>query len=122
LDSFEPEKPYLDELGVTYGRVRISKTFTGDLQGRSQVEMLAVRAEPGGAGYVALERIEGSLGGKRGTFALLHIGTMEGETPWAKWPISPGSGTGELEGISGEGRIEIDDAGAHTLFLDYHLP
>jgi hypothetical protein len=83
--------------------------------------MLAVRADPVGAGYVALERIEGTVPGRRGTFALLHLGSMVGETPWAKWPISPGSGTGELKGISGEARIEIDESGAHTLLLDYEL-
>lgn len=121
LDTFEPEAPFADHEGVTYGRVQISKTFTGDLDASSRVEMLAVRADSEGAGYVALERIEGALQGRRGTFALLHIGTMADQVPWAKWPIVPGSGTGELKGISGEARIEIDDAGRHTLFLDYEL-
>lgn len=121
LDKFEPQSPYAEDYGVVYGRVLISKTFTGDLDAQSQVEMLAVRADPIGAGYVALERIEGTLRGRHGTFALLHLGTMVGETTWGKWPIAPGSGTGELEGISGQARIEIDEAGAHTLFLDYEL-
>ncbi|MGA7173031.1 MAG: DUF3224 domain-containing protein [Candidatus Dormiibacterota bacterium] len=121
LDKFEPEPPYAENGGVSYGRVLISKTFSGDLVAHSQVEMLAVRADPTGAGYVALERIEGSLHGKNGSFALLHIGTMVGDQPWGRWPVSPGSGTGELTGISGEARIEIDEAGAHTLFLDYQL-
>jgi len=121
LDTFEPQPPYAQDGGVSYGRVLISKTFSGDLVAHSQVEMLAVRADPVGAGYVALERIEGSLHGKNGSFALLHVGTMLGDAPWAMWPVSPGSGTGELTGISGEARIEIDEAGAHTLFLDYQL-
>lgn len=122
LDKFEPAAPYAEDEGVTYGRVQISKTFTGDLEAQSEVEMLALSADPEGAGYVALERVEGSLQGRRGTFALLHMGTMTGSTPWARWPIVPGSGTGALKGISGEGRIEIDTHGAHTLFLDYQLP
>jgi len=121
IDSFEPEPAYSDGDGVRYERIRIAKSFTGDLVAESKVEMLSVRAEPTGAGYVALERIEGTLQGKRGTFALLHLGTMVGEKPWAQWPIAPGSGTAELTGISGQATIEIDDAGAHTLLLDYEL-
>lgn len=83
--------------------------------------MLAVRSDPQGAGYVALECIEGSLQGRTGSFALVHIGTLAGETPWARWLVVPGSGSGELSGISGEARIEIDPQGAHTLVLDYQL-
>ncbi|HUY24353.1 MAG TPA: DUF3224 domain-containing protein [Candidatus Saccharimonadales bacterium] len=121
LDSFEEQPPYAQDDGVIYTRVQISKTFSGDLEAQSKVEMLSVRAEPGGAGYVAVERIVGKLQGKSGSFALLHIGTMQGTTPWARWPIVPGSGGGELVGISGEARIEIASDGAHTLFLDYEL-
>jgi hypothetical protein len=121
LDSFEEQPPYARDEGVIYTRVQISKAFSGDLEGQSTVEMLSVRAEPGGAGYVAVERIVGRLHGKLGTFALLHIGTMQGNTPWARWPIVPGSGGGELTGISGEARIEIDTAGAHTLYLEYEV-
>jgi hypothetical protein len=54
LEKFEPQSPYAEDYGVVYGRVLISKTFTGDLEAQSQVEMLAVRADPIGAGYVAL--------------------------------------------------------------------
>lgn len=121
LDPFEEQPPYAKDESVIYTRVQISKTFSGDLEGQSTVEMLSVRAEPGGAGYVAVERIVGRLHGKLGSFALLHIGTMQGNTPWASWPIVPGSGGGELAGISGEARIEIDSEGAHTLYLDYEL-
>lgn len=122
LEKFEPEPPYARDDEITYGRVRISKTFTGDLEAQSEVAMLALNAEPEGAGYVALERIEGSLKGRKGTFALLHIGTMTRGTPWAKWPIVPGSGTEALKGISGEARIEVDAQVGHTLLLDYQLP
>lgn len=121
LDSFEEQPPYAQDDGVIYTRVLVSKTFSGDLEAQSKVEMLSVRAEPGGAGYVASERIVGRLHGKSGRLALLHIGTMQGTTPWARWPIVPGSGGGELSGISGEARIEIDSDGAHTLYLDYEL-
>jgi hypothetical protein len=121
LDVFEHDEPYEVEDDVKYGRSHIQKTFTGDLVATSTVEMLSVRGDADGAGYVALETVRGSLAGRTGTFALLHAGTMRGDDVWARWPISPGSGTGELAGISGEARIEIAPDGAHTLFLEYEL-
>ena len=80
-----------------------------------------MRAENGGAGYVAVERISGSVHGRSGSFAVLHMGTMAGESQWARWPVVPGSGTGDLARIAGEGRIEIAPDGTHQLHLDYQL-
>ncbi len=121
LNSFEEVPPFIEDSQVQYARIRIAKTFTGDIEGQSWVEMLSVRAENGSAGYVAVERITGSLLGRSGSFALLHVGTMAGETQWARWPVVPGSGTGDFTRISGEGRIEISSEGAHQLHLDYEL-
>jgi len=121
LDVFEQEDPYATVDGVGYARSRIEKTFHGDLEATSTVEMLSVRGEGEGAGYVALETVRGTLDGREGTFAILHAGTMVGEDVWARWPISPGSGTGELAGIAGDATIEIAPDGAHTLLVDYTL-
>jgi hypothetical protein len=121
LDSFDEEPPFVEDPGVQYTRIRIAKTFRGDIEAQSTVEMLSVRAENGGAGYVAVERISGSVHGRSGSFAVLHAGTMAGESQWARWPVVPGSGTGELARISGEGRIEIAHDGTHQLHLDYEL-
>ncbi len=121
LDVMATDEPYDAVDGVAYARTRIDKTFTGDLEATSHVEMLSVRGEGDGAGYVALETVRGTLHGRTGSFAILHAGTMTTDGIWARWPISPGSGTGELEGIHGEARIEIAPDGAHTLYLDYEL-
>lgn len=116
-----------DDAGVAYGRMVLAKTFHGDLEGTSAVEMLFTRTPDAaggfaGAAYVALERISGTIHGRTGSFAVLHVSTVtaSGET-WAQWPISPGSGTGELAGIAGEGRIDIGDDGAHSFTLEYEL-
>lgn len=121
LDSFEEEAPFVEDPGVNYSRIKIAKSFHGDIEAHSAVEMLSVRAENGGAGYVAVERVEGTVHGRSGTFALLHVGTMEGETQWARWPVVPGSGTGDLVRIAGEARIEIAPGGEHEIHLDYEL-
>jgi uncharacterized protein DUF3224 len=120
LDSFDPDAPYLEDDGLGHMRARIKKTFRGEIVGQSTVEMLAARSETG-SGYVALERISGVVNGKSGAFSLLHIGTMAGTEMWAKWPVVPGSGIGELRTIRGEGKIDIDAAGGHTFTLEYEV-
>ena len=123
IDAFEDDPPYRDEDGMRLCRSHLTKTFRGDLAATSTVEMLSARSASGGAGYVAIEVLSGTLEGRAGSFALLHAGTMEpGGDTWARWPIVPGSGTGELDGISGEARIDIAADGFHTLQLDYELP
>lgn len=121
VDDATDEELVEQDPGIRYARARLGKTFRGDIQGRSTVEMLSVRADSGSAAYVALERIVGSLQGRSGSFALLHLATMSAGEQSGRWLIAPGSGSGELAGISGEGRIETA-AGAHTLHLDYKLP
>ena len=120
LDSFDEDPPHREEDGLCHTRARIEKTFRGDIEGHGSVEMLAARSAEG-AGYVALEHITGTVHGRAGGFSLLHIGTMAGADTWARWPVVPGSGTGALRTIRGDGRIDIDAAGHHTFTLDYEL-
>lgn len=122
----EPELlPTADDVasvvGVDLSHNSFTKTFAGDLEGSSITEMLAARS-PGGAGYVAMERVVGRLGDRVGTFVLLHLGTLDdmGE-PTGHWAIVPGSGTGELEGISGHAHIGADED-THRIQLHYELP
>ena len=120
LDSFDEDAAHREEDGLRHTRARIEKTFRGDIEGHGSVEMLAARSAEG-AGYVALEHITGTVHGRAGGFSLLHIGTMAGADTGARWPVVPGSGTGALRTIRGDGRIDIDAAGYHTLTLDYEL-
>jgi hypothetical protein len=121
VERFEQDEPYLLDAGCAYGRAHLSKTFTGELEGESSVEMLSVRGDGGSAGYVALERITGRLDQRRGSFALLHSATASAERQWGDWRIVPGSGTGDLARISGSARIEVGADGSHRLLLDYEL-
>ena len=105
------------------GRMTLDKTFHGDLEGTSAGEMLAVRtAEPSSAGYVALERVTGTLAGRKGTFALQHSGLMNKGKPDLRIVIVPDSGTGGLAGIAGTMTIEIAPGGKHSYELTYTLP
>ena len=104
------------------GRMSIRKQFHGDLEGSSLGEMLAVRtALPGSAGYVAMERVEGRLAGRTGSFVLMHMGEMNRGQQRLTVQVVPDSGTGDLTGISGTLSIEIKD-GHHFYELSYQLP
>ncbi|MFP3915078.1 MAG: DUF3224 domain-containing protein [Actinomycetota bacterium] len=117
--------PTADEVpsvvGVDLSHNAFTKRFTGDLEAISITEMLAARS-PGGAGYVAMERIVGRLGERVGTFVLLHMGVLDSSgEPAGQWTIVPGSGTGELDGISGHAHIGADPDGTHRIQLHYDL-
>src|SRR4051812_41779209 len=76
--TMSPEPPYDVNEGASIGRVSIKKQFSGDLQASSTVEMIGARSASvkASAGYVAIERVIGSLQGKSGSFVLQHSGTM----------------------------------------------
>lgn len=103
-------------------RMSIAKTFTGDLTGTSRGEMLAVRtAVKGSAGYVAMEKVTGSLAGRSGSFALQHAGTMSGGNQQLSITVVPDSGTGGLTGLTGQMVIVIA-GGQHSYEFSYSLP
>jgi hypothetical protein len=108
--------------GTTIGRFGLDKQFHGDLEAISKGEMLgAGNPATGTAGYVAIEQVTGSLQGHKGSFALQHLGTMEGGKFDLKVIVVPGSGSGDLAGISGSMQIIIA-AGKHSYKFDYSLP
>jgi len=112
-----------DKLGdPTIGRLSIDKQFHGDLEGTSKGQMLAVgNGNPGSSGgYVAMERVTGTLNGRTGTFALQHTGTMIRGVPQISITVVPDSGTGQLVGIAGKMAINIAD-GKHSYEFEYTL-
>ena len=104
------------------GRFALDKQFHGDLEGVSKGEMLgAGNPATGTAGYVAIEQFTGALDGRNGSFALQHFGTMEDNKFDLLVRVVPGSGTGELIGISGTMTISPIN-GKHSWKFDYNLP
>ena len=110
------------ELAETLGRLSFYKKFNGDLEGASKGEMLsAMGTIKGSAGYVAIEKVIGTLNGKSGTFAFQHSGTMNRGEPSLTVTVIPDSGTGDLTGLAGKFTIKIENK-QHFYELEYTLP
>ena len=109
----------LDTSGI--GRFDLAKTWSGDLTGTGHGQMLSA-GDPtqGRAGYVALEVVEGTLHGRSGSFAFQQLGVMRDGDQELHYLVVPGSGTGDLTGISGALALTIDDRG-HAYELTYML-
>jgi len=114
--------PQTDESGEpTVGRMSLDKVFHGALEATSKGQMLAVMTDvQGSAGYVAMERVNGKLDGRSGTFALQHSGTMTRGKPELIITVVPDSGTGDLAGLTGRMTIDIVE-GKHFYKFDYAL-
>ena len=103
-------------------RFSLDKELHGDIEATSKGEMMGGGDyKQGTAGYVAVEMITGTLNGKHGSFALQHSSTMDQGATKMNIIVVPGSGTGELKGISGTFTIKIEN-GQHFYDLDYTLP
>ena len=105
------------------GRMSIDKQFHGDLEATSKGQMLAAMSSvQGSAGYVAMERVTGTLKGRTGSFVLQHSGTMTRGVPQLTVGVVPDSGTGQLVGLSGTMTIKIAEGGKHSYEFEYTLP
>lgn len=105
------------------GRMTIDKRFHGDLEAASQGQMLSAgTGAKGSAGYVAIERVTGTLGGRRGSFVLQHSGTMNRGAPSLAITVVPDSGTDGLAGLTGTMTIDVAPGGKHSYAFAYMLP
>ena len=106
----------------TLGRFLIDKQYHGDLEASGEGQMLAAGdGKPGSSGvYVAIERVTGSLHGRKGSFVLYHTGIMNKGLPTLTIAVAPDSGTGELTGLGGTMNITIAD-GKHSYEFAYTL-
>ena len=105
----------------TLGRLVIDKQFKGDLAAVSKGQMLSgVTDVKDSAGYVAIEKVSGTLSGRTGTFLLQHNGTMNRGASELSIAVVPDSGTEQLKGIAGKMSIVISD-GKHSYVFDYTI-
>lgn len=115
-------QPGATELDGAISRFELSKTFQGDLRGTGTGVMLSAGdPQSGAAGYVAIETVRGRLGEGEGSFALQQFGSMHGGLQTLHYEVVPGSGSGQLSGITGVLHLHIDEDGTHRYELDFDL-
>ena len=119
--KLNPQKLADSAADTTLGRMSIDKQFHGDLEAVSKGEMLSAGTSvKGSAGYVAIERVSGTLQGRSGAFVLQHKGIMTRGTAQLSVTVVPDSGTGQLAGLAGEMTINIVD-GKHLYDFEYTI-
>jgi hypothetical protein len=116
------EQPY-DEFagGRKLTRAHVKKTYHGDITGESTVEYLMSYAEDGSAQIVGLERIVGRLGERSGSFVLQHLGTFKDGIVTITLLVVPGSGTDDLQGLSGDGGFAVGHTSPFPITLNYAI-
>lgn len=115
------QEPWHEAEGFVLSRATVRKLFHGDAEGATSVAelVLAMNGEEGVA-YGGLEWFTGNLHGRKGGFALQHDAGPDSGEGGMRWSIVPGSGTGELAGITGRGTIQLTE-GKHLYTLTYNL-
>ena len=112
-------KPYDQTTSPALIEIRLTETFTGDIEGESPVRALQVLRDDHSACLVSVQRFRGRLGGREGAFVLQGSATVENGKVKAKWFVVPGSGTGDLSGLRGEGGFEGEFGKGSDGTLDY---
>jgi hypothetical protein len=102
-------------------RASVTKSFSGDIEGEGQVEYLMMYRGDGSAAFVGLERVSGRIGAQTGTFVLQRTGVFEGGQAKESYSVIPGSATGQLRGLRGEGTSAVGHGTEHPFMLDYEL-
>lgn len=105
--------------GPALGKIHLEESFSGDIEASGVVEFLQSTNADGSANFVGIERVDGTLAGRRGTFLLQNAGTVSGNVVSADWFVIPGSGTGELSGLRGTGGLRANLGQGGTVRLDY---
>jgi hypothetical protein len=105
--------------GPALTRIHVEESFSGDITGDGAVEFLQAAQADGSASFVGIERVTGELGGRSGTFLLQDAGTVRDNIVSGDWFVVPGSGTGQLAGLRGEGGFRADLGESAQVTLDY---
>ena len=119
VHKYEPAAYFEPADGPVLTRIPVEESFSGDISGDGVVEFLQAARADGSAIFVGIERVTGTVGGRRGTFLLQDAGTVADGIVSGDWFVVPGSGTGGLAGLRGEGGFRADLGEGAQVHLDY---
>jgi hypothetical protein len=117
--TYEPS-PFDEAPGApTLSDIRLTETFSGDVEGEGVAHVVQTARQGGEATFTGIERVRGSIGGKKGSFVLQVHGTVVGKDMKADWFVVSGSGTGELRGLRGDGGFKAKLGQHGSIWLDH---
>ena len=121
VKSYQPQ-PY-DEAtgGPTLVEIHVTESFHGDIEAEGAVRFIQALRKDGSATFVGLERVQGTLAGRKGSFLLQDSGTLVGREVNGAWFVVPDSGTGDLKGLRGEGGFKAQLGEHASIWLDYYF-
>src|SRR5262249_17560702 len=119
VKMYEPATYDQPAEGPALVRIHVTEDFSGDIEGEGVAEFLQTARSESEATFVGVERVTGSIGGKSGTFVFQDEGTLAGTTVSGTWFVVPGSGTGELQGLRGDGGFKAELGQGADITLDY---
>jgi Protein of unknown function (DUF3224) len=121
VQSWEPQEYDQVSGGPNLVEVHVTETFTGDIEGQGTVRFLQTVRPDNSASFVGVERVTGRLAGRSGSFVLQDQGTLEANHVKGTWFVVPGSGSGELTGLRGEGAFEAELGQHASITLDWRV-
>ena len=107
--------------GPSLVEIRVDETFSGDIEGEGSARVIQAARKDGSATFVGIERVRGALGGRKGSLLLQTNGSLHGRLVEAEWFVVPGSGTGDLRGLRGEGGFKAQLGEHGSVWLDYYF-
>jgi hypothetical protein len=119
VTKYEPSTYDQSEGGPALVRIHVEEEFSGDIEGSGVAEFLQTARSESEASFVGVERVTGRVAGHPGTFVLQDAGTLRDGTVSGSWFVVPGSGTGELQGLRGEGGFTATLGQSADITLDY---
>jgi hypothetical protein len=116
------EEPYWEgDDGRKLTQARVAQTYSGDVAGAGAVDYLMSYGSDGTARFVGLTRVEGALAGRDGSFVVESVGEFDGSRAAGSWSVLPGSATGGLTGLRGEGAYDAPMGSTASITLDYRF-
>jgi Protein of unknown function (DUF3224) len=119
VHKYEPTAYDEPAEGPVLTRIHVEESFSGDISGDGVVEFLQAARPDGSASFVGIERVSGTVGGREGTFLLQDAGTVRDNIVSGDWFVIPGSGTGGLAGLRGEGGFRANLGESAQVHLDH---
>jgi Protein of unknown function (DUF3224) len=119
VDSYQSQPYHEHADGPQLVEINVRERFSGDIQGDGVVRFLQAARKDGSASFVGIERVTGRIAGRDGSFLLQDAGVLQGGTVSGEWSVIPGSGTGELAGLRGEGGFAAELGQHASITLDY---